>query len=613
MAKSPRNKAFSADSSGKAAPRIAPLPPQLIDQIAAGEVVERPASVVKELVENALDAEATRIAVTIRDGGKALIAVSDDGIGMSAAEVALALERHATSKIRVSSDLQRITTCGFRGEALPAIASVSELRLESRARGTREGAEVRVSFGERGPLAVSGCTEGTRVEVAQLFGAVPARRKFLKSSTTEWGHIADVLQRVALSRPNVHFDVVRDGRPVYQWPMAHDAADRVAVVLNERDAAALVPVASELGAYGVRGYASRPDVHRGTAAGVHCFVNGRPVRDRVLRSAVVSAYRDWLPRGRYPTVVLYFDVPTDMVDVNVHPAKSEVRFADPQSIHRLTRTALRDAVARRSWFREPSPDARPEASLGSERAGTSPPTGAARRIPEERGGEAQSDAAASDWLFADRISEAPSETPDAPVRFGELRCLGQVMSTYLVLEEKGALFLVDQHAAHERVLYERLRGGWLERGVPRQTLLLSVQVELEPPVLAAMEDQASAIERLGFEIERFGESGVLVRAIPAVLADRDPARLVRRLGEALVVGLDAGEFALLRALDPLDRLAATVACHGATRAGDPLAPMEQEALLRELDEIPWAPTCPHGRPVAVPISQAEIEGRFGRR
>ncbi|NNL84799.1 MAG: DNA mismatch repair endonuclease MutL [Myxococcales bacterium] len=601
------------------APRIARLDARLIDQIAAGEVVERPASVVKELVENAFDAGATRVSVALRDGGKALIAVSDDGLGMTAEQAPLALERHATSKLRVSEDLQRIASCGFRGEALPAIASVSQLRLETRARGMPDGCELRVSYGRLVSERVAGCTEGTRVEVAELFGAIPARRKFLKSATTEWGHVADLLQRLALSRPDVHLEVQRDGRPVFRWPAVDSPADRVAAVLPERDASAMVAVSHELGGYAVRGFASRPDVHRATAAGVHCFVNRRPVRDRVLRSAVVAAYRDWLPRGRYPTVVLYFEIPPDSVDVNVHPAKSEVRFVDPQAIHRLAREALRSAVAERSWLRGEERESalrvedgelarspgNASASWGSPTAGAGGSAGS-----EPRGGFGGRD----DWLFANRVAEGPTrDDASAAMRFSELRCLGQIMSTYLVLEDKGALLLVDQHAAHERVLYERLRADWLRDGVPRQTLLLAVQVELSAEVASALEEHRETTERLGFEIDRFGGGSAIVRAVPAILAQRDPARLVRRLGDALVTRADAGEMAMLRELTPLDRLAATIACHGATRAGDPLAPLEQEALLADLDAIPWAPCCPHGRPVAVPMPVSEIEARFGRR
>ncbi|MFQ5418087.1 MAG: DNA mismatch repair endonuclease MutL, partial [Myxococcota bacterium] len=317
--------------------RIRALPDALIDQIAAGEVVERPASVVKELVENALDAGARRLRVEVRGGGIDWIAVTDDGCGMSPEDARMSLRRHATSKIGSAEDLHGIDTYGFRGEALPAIASVSRLRLRSRTRDAAEAIELRVDTGEVVDERTAGAPVGTRVEVSDLFAAVPARRKFLKTVTTEWGHVSDLLARAALALPDVHFDVYRDDRPVQVWPAAHDELDRVAAVLGEADAAAFVAVAREEGGASLHGYVSRPDRHRSTTAGIYLFVNNRPVRDRMLQHALVEVYRDMLPRGRFPTSVLFVDVPPDRVDVNVHPAKWEVRFADPQSLYRLVR------------------------------------------------------------------------------------------------------------------------------------------------------------------------------------------------------------------------------------------------------------------------------------
>ena len=330
--------------------RIRRLAPTLIDQIAAGEVVERPASVVKELVENALDAGAGRVRVELREGGAAWIAVSDDGCGMRPEEARLALERHATSKLAGPDDLRRIDTFGFRGEALPAIASVSRLRLRSRPPADAEAWEIQVESGDvQGERAAAG-PPGTRVEVADLFAAVPARRKFLKSAATEWGHAVDWLARIALALPEVRFDVQREGREAIAWPAVDDPLERIAAVLSEEQAASLVPVGRSERPLEIRGYASRPDHHRTSATGLHLFVNGRPVRDRLLRHAVLEAYRDWLPRGRFPTALLFVDVPLDAVDVNVHPAKWEVRFADPRALHRLVSHALSDAIGTRRWL-----------------------------------------------------------------------------------------------------------------------------------------------------------------------------------------------------------------------------------------------------------------------
>jgi DNA mismatch repair protein MutL len=585
-------------------PRIHRLPSALIDQIAAGEVVERPASVVKELIENALDAGATRLRVELREGGRDGIAVTDDGSGMTADDARLALERHATSKIAALEDLAHIASFGFRGEALPAIAAVSKLLLRTRTADAATGFELCVEGGERRSEREVGAPVGTRVEVSELFGNVPARRKFLKSGVTEWGHAADWIARTALARPALHIDVVRDGRPAWSWPVVSDPLDRVAAVLGEREAEALVAVDASEGRVRTHGWVSRPDRHRSNLSGVYLFVNGRPVRDRVLQHALVDCYRDVLPRSRFPSAVLFVDLPLDAVDVNVHPAKWEVRFADARAAHRWVRDAVRSAFAGRSW-------------LGADTAT------AAAAVPPRAVGHPEPDRRApargeGDWLFASPPApSAPAvalatEHP-ARVRFGELRLLGQLLATYLLVEGKQDLLLVDQHAAHERVLYEQLRAGWLDRGVERQGLLAPLAVQLEPRALAVLIERREEALRLGFEIEPFGEDTAAVRAVPALLAGRDPAGLVRSLADAWLAGEATSTSSAVRALDAADRMFATLACHAARRKGDPLDPREQRALLDALDAIPWAPTCPHGRPVVVPFTGHEIERRFGRR
>jgi DNA mismatch repair protein MutL len=583
------------------------LPDGLIDQIAAGEVVERPASVVKELVENALDAGACRIRVEVRAGGRDWIAVSDDGSGMAPADARLALQRHATSKLATAEDLQAIRTYGFRGEALPAIASVSRMRLRTRIEGAAEGFGLEIDRGRplsEGPVGVA---VGTRVEVADLFVGIPARRKFLKAVSTEWGHTADWLARAALARPDVHFDVLRDDRPTLSWPASSDPLDRIAAVVSEEDAAAFVPVAREEGGARVQGFVSRPDRHRATLAGVYWFVNRRPVRDRMLQHALVEIYRDLLPRGRFPAAVLFLELPAAAVDVNVHPAKWEVRFADPQAMHRLVRHAVRGAIEERRWVVSGSGPA-PLAS-GAPGRGLRPDRSAA---PGQ-----------GDWVFArpaaaadDAVRPGADPVPGSgPVRFGDLRLLGQLLSTYLLLESKDGLLLLDQHAAHERVLFERLRAEWLDRGVESQGLLAPETVRLELPAAAALLGAAEVLSRLGFELEDFGEGTVAVRAVPALLGDRDPASLVRNLADELVEADDATAAlrAGSRALAAADQVFASLACHAARRKGDVLDPREQQALLDAVDAIPWAPNCPHGRPVVVPLELAEIERRFARR
>jgi DNA mismatch repair protein MutL len=576
--------------------RIHLLPDGLIDQIAAGEVVERPASVVKELVENALDAGASRIRVEVRDGGRDFIGVSDDGCGMSPQDAELALQRHATSKIAALEDLQRIRSFGFRGEALPAIASVSQLRLRTRARGASEGFELRVEAGRIRHAGAVGAPEGTRIEVGDLFAAVPARRKFLKTAATEWGHIAEGLVRCALALPSVHFDVQREGRPSLVWPAVDAPLDRIAAVLGEEEAAAFVAVAYREGPASVSGFVSRPDRHRPTLAGIHLYVNRRPVRDRTLQHALVDVYRDWLPRGRFPAAVLFVELPPEAVDVNVHPAKWEVRFADPPALHRLVRHGVAAAIETRRWLAP--------ASL--------PP--ATRAEPQPAG----------DWLFAAPGRTAASPPPGvtaltpvgataafAPLRFGELRLLGTLLAAYLVLETKDGLLLVDQHAAHERVLFERLRAAWRERDVERQALLVPLTLAAPAAQVAQLAERTADAAALGFEIEPFGAETLVVRSVPALLAGRDPATLVRGLLETWLE--TPAQDARVRTSEAADVLFASLACHGARRRGDVLQAVEQRALLDALDAIPWAPTCPHGRPVAVPFALGDIDLRFGRR
>ena len=573
------------------------LPDTLVDQIAAGEVVERPASVAKELVENALDAGARRVRIEVRGGGCDLLAVTDDGIGMTPSEARLALQRHATSKLATAADLSRIVTYGFRGEALPAIASVSRLWLKTRAVGSAEGFELRVEDGVVVDARPAGGPVGTRIEVADLFARVPARRKFLKSAQTEWGHVADWAARMALAQPGLHLELVRDDRTPLVWPSTGDAISRVAAVLSEADAAAMVESRRREGEAEIHALVSRPDRHRPTAEGLHLFVNGRPVRDRLLRHAVLEPYRDVLPRGRFPAAVLFLQVPPDAVDVNVHPAKWEVRFADPRAIHHLVSETVKQALSQRSWLGGTAPAPAP---------GGWRPLAAPDRVSE---------GATSDWILASRSEERAAPAAEARILFSELRLLGQLQCTYLLAESSQALLLVDQHAAHERVLYERLRAAWREGGVARQALLLPLTIDLGPGSHAALVESVDAVGALGFELEAFGEATVVVRSVPSLLSGFDPVELVRSLADELLASQreDAGALPGVRSLLPADRLLATLACHSARRKGEALDPREQRVLLDSLDEIPWAPCCPHGRPVAVPIDLFEIERRFGRR
>ncbi len=584
------------------------LADDVIDQIAAGEVVERPSSVVKELVENALDAGASSIRVAVRDGGTTWIQVVDDGCGMAPDEARLALRRHATSKIDAAVDLETIGSFGFRGEALPAIASVSNFRMVTRPSANDEGFELRLKSGQvLGEQAV-GAPPGTRIEVADLFESVPARRKFLKRPSTEWSHVVDGVGRLALALPEVHFEIRRDEAKPHVWPATREPLERVAAVLSEDEASSFVSADREAGGVRLRGFVSSPERTRPNARAIRVFVNGRPVTDGVIRGALLQAYRDLLPRGRYPSAVLFLDVPPGAVDVNVHPAKSEVRFASPQDIHQLVRRTVRDAMESRNWLGQ-SPSAAGFSAAGVSSEAHSLPRDVAE--PGEwifrEGSPAGTAPETTGAVSAERAPEPGAERP----MFGALQVVGQILASYLVVEGQEGILLIDQHAAHERVLYERLRGEWSERGVERQGLLAPEIVEVGAGEAAALRDGRQFLSQLGFDIDDFGEDTVAVRAVPSLLAGSNPGPLVRDLAsewrEAGAGDLD------VRALGAADRIFASLACHSARRAGDRLEVGEQRALLRELDTIPWAPTCPHGRPVAIQLDRGEIERRFGRR
>ncbi|MFP6641060.1 MAG: DNA mismatch repair endonuclease MutL [Myxococcota bacterium] len=580
----------------------------VVDQIAAGEVVERPASIVKELVENALDAHATRIGVEIRAGGTALIAVQDDGVGMSPDQLRLAVQRHATSKIRHAEDLARIGSYGFRGEALPAIAAVSSMRVLTRTRASDAGHELRIEASHTELDRTAGCPVGTRIEVADLFARIPARRKFLKRPSTEWSHAIDWLGRLAMALPAVHFDIQRDDQKTMVWPSTSDPKERIIRVLGDSQGAPLVHMDWDEAVGHIEGYVSGPEQSRVNTGGVHLYVNGRPVRDKLLRHAVIDVYRDLLPRGRFPVAVVFLTLDPARVDVNVHPAKWEVRFQEPQLVHQLIRRALQSAIQGRNYL-VPGPT-RSEDPVAPGRPSNLRPGSASEAGADSR-------TTAGDWLFADRPaggSAPPAEKRASErVEFRSQRLLGQVLARYLVLEGEGGLLLIDQHAAHERILYERLRASWLDGGVERQGLLIPLNVDLEAQSVESLTAAHETLEQLGFDLEAFGERSVVVRAIPDILAGRDPEALVRDLADELETGPPNSGPARTRLLQAADRVFATLACHSARRFGDHLPEEEQRAILEGLDAIPWAPTCPHGRPVATLLGLHELDGRFGRR
>jgi DNA mismatch repair protein MutL len=631
--------------------RILRLPNDLANQIAAGEVVERPASVVKELVENAVDAGATRIRVELERGGTDLVRVTDDGEGMDADDAVLALERHATSKIRQKDDLFALRTFGFRGEALPSVASVSRVRLLTRARGAAEGTEVVVEGGQAARTRPAGAAEGTSVEVRDLFFNVPARRKFLKSIGTESAHVAEVMLLAALSRPSLSFFLVRDGRVAREWLRVASRAERAAQVFEgER----LEPCLGERGPLRFEAHLAAPERARAGAVGLHFLVNGRPVRDRPLARAVAQAYGSVLEAGRYPVGVVYVDLPWEQVDVNVHPQKAEVRFADARGLFDAVTHELHTALSRafsipglsraRPWSPRPPPPSsaafQPPLSAGPRSSGpmssapvgmASPPGVAAPAglaepmvpmafslpLDGDDPWQLEAPAPAPRPLVEPRQASEPTmpcppsgETTaplfESPGFYGSLEFLAQVRGTFLVCSGSDGLYVIDQHAAAERVTFHRLRRAFESRTIATQRSLLPEVVELLPAEVIALEENADEVAALGVELRAVGPSAVAVHAVPALLGRARPERIVRDLVAEL------GRSAKRPFGQAADLVLATMACHGSIRAGDALAREEASALLRSLDDIDFAGHCPHGRPVVTRIGYDELERRVGR-
>jgi DNA mismatch repair protein MutL len=584
--------------------RIQRLPGDLASQIAAGEVVERPASVVKELIENALDAGATRVKVEIERGGVALLRVSDDGIGMDREDAVLALERHATSKIRAKEDLFSLTTFGFRGEALPSIASVARLRLVTRPRGADEGTEVVVEGGAVPLRRPAGAADGTTVEVADLFFNVPARRKFLKSTGTEAAHVTETVLLAALARPDVSLFLVRDGRVAREWLRVAGRAERAAQAFADERLAACV---GGRGPMRIEAYLAPPERARAGAVGLHLLVNGRPVRDRPMARAVAQAYGSVLESGRYPVGIVYIEVPPADVDVNVHPQKAEVRFAEGRPLFDALTRELHGALARA--FSLPA--------LGQGRSfwnggGRASFERASTPLPSSDGADGWQ-LAASEEAASAAVAVALAERGPlvAPVRamtaepqlfegvgfYASLEFLAQVRGTFLVCGGADGLYILDQHAAAERVAFHRLRQAFASRSVATQLL---------PTEVVALEERAADIAALGVELRSVGPSAVAVHAVPTMLARARPERIVRDLAAQL------GHAANRPFDDAADMVLATMACHGSIRAGDAVSREQAAALLRALDGIDFAGHCPHGRPVVTRIGYDELERRVGR-
>ena len=620
---------------------VALLPPEVANQIAAGEVVERPASVLKELVENALDAGATAVTVSIEGGGLGRIAVTDDGAGMGPDDLALSVLAHATSKIRSAEDLLGVATYGFRGEALPSIASVSKLRITTRTRGAAQGHEVLVEGGAPAVLRPAGCAEGTTVSVEDLFYNTPARRKFMRTPQTEAAACLEALVRLAVPRPDVRFAFRRDGKVVREYLRQNDPVARVREVLPDDSLAVLRGSRGRLSVLGVLG---PPEKARSGATHLMLYVNGRHVRDRVLLRAVAQAYGSMLDGGRYPAGAVLVEVPPEDVDVNVHPQKTEVRFSPQGGVFEGVTSILREAAANAPWTRAA---VRPPTFWTDHLAGSAPAAEPPQRevppVPPQRLALPAAAAVPADpWARLKPAAPAPTPyapppkpaspqgpaeparpsnfgsfavarplTPKAPhdelggATFAALRYVGQLKRTYLVCEGEGGMVLLDQHAAAERVTFERLRAAWASRTVAMQPLLVPERIEMTASEVALVEERAADFAALGVELAPLGPTTVAVRGVPAMLAKADPQRLARDVvAEVAKQGNDFSK--------AVDLVLATLACHGSVRAGDEMSVPEARALLASLDAVDFAGHCPHGRPVVFSMRWGELERKVGR-
>lgn len=571
--------------------KIHVLPPAVANVIAAGEVVERPASVVKELVENAIDAGATEIVIRLDNAGKSRMTVSDNGCGMNPEDAVLALQRHATSKLRVAEDLHRVRTLGFRGEALPSIAAVSAFRLTTRTADASCGTEVRVDTGQRVSVREIGAPVGTTVEVRELFATIPARRKFLKGERTELAHIQDFVTRLALAVPQIRFRLEHGGRVLLACHTTADLLQRLQELFGAEMCTQIIPLREE-GAMSLCGYCGSPRLARPGASQLYTVVNGRPIRDRVIQHAIIEGYRTFIPHGEQPFAVLLLTVPPDEVDVNVHPAKAEVRFVQSGAVHHYISTAVRKCL---------------EGSRAIEATRTPPQYDRAVAVADHHAQRVSPLQVSEALAFYQPRSPVPDAAAAAPAPF---KPLGQIAATYLLYEAPGGgLLIVDQHAAHERIGYEALKATLQAGTIERQVLLTPCVVELGPTECAALETCAADLATVGFEIEPFGERSVAVISIPTLLgATVDVPTLLREIAAEVH---DHGRSTAVEAR--LDHLLATMACHAQIRAGDRLVAPELAALVDDLQRGMSKDRCPHGRPTWVAFPKAEIEKWFKRR
>ena len=605
---------------------IRQLPEGLVNRIAAGEVIERPSSAVKELVENAIDAGASRIDVSIVNGGKDLIDVTDDGRGMSREDLSLCVERHATSKLP-GDDLLAISFLGFRGEALPSIGSVSRLTIASRQVDDESGWQVQVTGGEKQDVKIAAARPGTRVEVADLFYATPARLKFLKSERAETSAISDIVKRLAMAHPQIGFSLKSNGRSTFSVePSLGDFFDarreRLGAILGWEFSENAIPIEAEREGIKITGFAGLPTLNKATSQSQYLFVNGRSVRDKLFLGAIRGAYADFLARDRHPQVVLFLDVPSHQVDVNVHPAKAEVRFREAGLVRGLIVSALRHALAEAGHRASTTVSA---GALGAFRAEPQPAAVSYQARPAYRpagGGFAEAAQAyhaplpeTETGVFEDFAapSARTEPSPAEPVYeregghpLGVAR--GQLHETYVIAQTQDGIVIVDQHAAHERLVYERMKHHLESGNVPRQILLIPEVVDLDSDAAGRLASRAEECAALGLVLEAFGNGAVVVREVPALLGDCDVQGLVKDLADDLT---EWGESHRLN--EKLEDVCSTMACHGSVRSGRRLNGDEMNALLRDMEATPHSGQCNHGRPTYVELKLKDIERLFGRR
>ncbi len=574
--------------------KIKILPEIISNKIAAGEVVERPSSVVKELVENALDAGSTQIIIEVEKGGKYLIRVSDNGAGMSKDDALLSIERYATSKIFKDEDLFSISTFGFRGEALPSIASVSRFTLVTKEKNAQSGIEIKIEGGKIKSVNDKGSPDGTMITVKDLFVNTPARRKFMKSTDTEMGHIADTVASLALGRHDVHFRLLHNGKTVYNWLTAPDSAQRAEDVLGKETRNSLYPLKFWSDNISISGWISSPVVKRSTGRGIYIFVNGRFVKDRVIQHALLEGYSTRLIKGQFPFSVIFVNIPYNLVDVNVHPAKREVRFADQKKVHESVETAVRKSLDLLDPFIKIGISNEANKSFGvSEPPALYAPAGKISHFRPDPTPEKPPDVQADLW---------------GKKQFKDLRILDQLHGTYIITESDEGIILIDQHAAHERILYEQLKN---RSGVTNKQ---AVQKLLMPEVIETGYREAGILEKLlpdfqkaGIEVEPFGGNAFAVKSVPAFLADKEVKGIIIEIMEKIIeTGFAPG---LQKASDEVMKL---VACHGAIRANQQLSDREIRTLVDQLDDCEMPSHCPHGRPTWISFSIKELEKLFKR-